>query len=718
MKQKRNSVLMIFLLVGASFLFSDLIPQESAKELFEKALYLEETKGDLEKAIELYERVVEQFPDEREIAANALFHIGGCYEKLGLQKARNAFQRIIEEYPDQVEMAGKAREKLATLTRKQVSIQKEDQGLKIQHLWSGQNAGLMGGISPNGKYLTFTDWNTGDLAVRDLTTGKDRRLTNKGSWMKSTEHVLFAEWSPDGKQIVYNWHNPEGNRYDLHIVNFEEQKPKILFENEEYEYIHPFDWHMNGEQILVAIADFKARIGVIGYLSVADGNLQILKTFTRNPAQNGPWNFAISPDGNTIAYDDLEAENSTNRDIFLLSEDGTQHRLVDHPSLDYVFDWTSDGKYLLFGSERTGVRGVWILEVRDGKAIGSPHLVKSGIGPVIPIGCTQENKFYYAINNQINDIYVSEIDPNSSQVLTVPKREILHYEGHNAFPDYSPDGKYLAYISYRGSHPVEKIVICICSLENGDIKEVYPEFGKLSYPQWHPDGESISLEGTDREGRKGIYLFEVKSEKVSPIVQIEDDEDIYAHRWSIDGNTLYYTKGKLTRDRIFRIYTHDMSTGKDQELPGTPDDAQDIDVSPDGESLVFLNRSGPGIRRLRIIPTMGGEPRELYSFQPDGSYVITPAWSPDGRYILFPQPTDTTENIELMRSGTPDEWVMWRFSLEEGEAQKLDLKMATFRHMSVHPDGRHIAFSSSGRAMKFPEIWVMENFLPKEDTKK
>jgi Tol biopolymer transport system component len=202
---------------------------------------------------------------------------------------------------------------------------------------------------------------------------------------------------------------------------------------------------------------------------------------------------------------------------------------------------------------------------------------------------------------------------------------------------------------------------------------------------------------------------------VSPLVQIEDDEDIYAHRWSIDGKILFYTKGKLTRDRIFRIYTHDMSTGKNQELPGTPDDAQDFDVSPDGESIVFLNRSGSGIRRLRIIPAKGGDPRELYSFQPDGSFVITPAWSPDGRYILFPQPADASENIELMRSGRHDEWDMWRFSVEEEQAQKLDMKMATFRHMSIHPNGRHIAFSSSGRAMKFPEIWVMENFLPKVD---
>lgn len=263
-----------------------------------------------------------------------------------------------------------------------------------------------------------------------------------------------------------------------------------------------------------------------------------------------------------------------------------------------------------------------------------------------------------------------------------------------------------------------KNAICIYSLENGDIKELYPKIGKLSYPQWHPDGKSISLEGTDGEGRKGIYLMEVDSEKVSPIIQIEEDEEIYAHRWSVDGKTLFYTKGK-PREKTSRIRIHDMSSGQDQELPGSPNDAKDIDVSPDGKLLVLLNRGViRGKRSLRIIPAEGGEPQELYSFETEGIFVITPAWSPDGKYIFLPLPGHSTENTELMRSGQPGDWDMWRFSLEGGEGQKLDMKMARFRHMSIHPDGRHIAFSSFGRAMKYPEIWVMENFLPKGNTKK
>ena len=716
MKQKKNSVLVIFLLVGVSFLFSDLIQQESAKELFEKALYLEETKGDLEKAIELYERVVEDFPDERATAAKALFHIGVCYEKLGLEKARKAFQKVVEDYPDQVEMAKMARAKLVILTRTQAKAQKEDQELRIQLVWSGRGTDILGGISPDGKYLSFTDWNTGDLAVRDLATGKNRRLTNKGSWMKSEEFALFSKWSLDGKQVFYNWYNPEGDNFDIHSVGLEESEPRILYSSNEFEYVQPFDWHPNGKQVLIGFYKGGDTF-VVGYLSVVDGNLQILKTFKRKYSTNPPWGFVISPDGSTIAYDDQWEQDPNNRDIFLLSADGTEQRLVDHPSLDYVFDWTSDGKYLLFGSERTGIRGAWIVRVEDGKAVGSPSLVKSASGPVFPIGCTRENQFYFGYTKQLYDVYVTEIDPTSGQVLVAPKREIRHYEGHNAWPDYSPDGKYLAYISLRSSLPMGKNAICLYSLESGEIQELYPEFGKLSYPQWHPDGESISLEGTDKEGRKGIYLMEIESEKVSPIIQIEEDEEIHSHRWSVDGKTLFYTKGKR-RDKIFRIYTHDMSTGLDKELPGSPKDAEDIDVSPDGKSLALLNRGViRGKRSLRIIPAEGGEPQELYSFDTEGNFVITPAWSPDGKYIFLPLPADSADDLELMRSGTPDKWDMWRFSIDDGQPQKLDMKMTRFRHLSIHPDGRHIAFSSYGRAMKHPEVWVMENFLPKEDNK-
>ena len=63
--------------------------------LFEKAKYCMETKGDLKEAITLFDSLVRTYPDEREYAANAQFHIGLCYEKLGNQEAMKAYQEVI-----------------------------------------------------------------------------------------------------------------------------------------------------------------------------------------------------------------------------------------------------------------------------------------------------------------------------------------------------------------------------------------------------------------------------------------------------------------------------------------------------------------------------------------------------------------------------------------------------------------------------------------------
>ena len=39
-----------------------------------------------------------------------------------------------------------------------------------------------GAPSPDGRYLSFTNWSYGNLAVRDLTTGECRDLTDEGTW--------------------------------------------------------------------------------------------------------------------------------------------------------------------------------------------------------------------------------------------------------------------------------------------------------------------------------------------------------------------------------------------------------------------------------------------------------------------------------------------------------------------------------------------------------
>jgi Tol biopolymer transport system component len=75
------------------------------------------------------------------------------------------------------------------------------------------------------------------------------------------------------------------------------------------------------------------------------------------------------------------------------------------------------------------------------------------------------------------------------------------------------------------------------------------------------------------------------------------------------------------------------------------------------------------------------------------------AWAPDGRSVLCArQPSPSDSKTE-----------MWLIPVQGGEPRKLDLAEDNMRDLSVHPDGRHIAFTA-GRDRS--EVCVMENLLP------
>lgn len=707
MKHRQTLWMTMVLLVGAAVLHVGLTyarptQQESAKELFERAIFLEESKGDLEGAIALFQKVVKSFPGERTTAAQALFHIGTCYEKLGMREAQKAFQDVIESYPDQAETVKLARQKLAAIAKAMVAAvpQVEDESVSLKQVWSGAGADPLGAVSPLGDYIAFTDWNTGDLAVRDIAAGKNRRLTNKGPWIKSMAFALFPKWSQDGAFIVYNWFNPEKELFEIHMISLKDPKPRVVFDSKEYEYVQPFDVHPDGERAVVACCRDEENFE-LGFLSLKDGSVAILKNFHQRYSISPPWGFVISPDGRTIAYDNPYQQDENTRDIFLFSTDGGEVlRITDHPSIDFVLDWTPDGRHLLFASGRTGTTDMYMMRIENGKPLGDAVLVKSNLDPLNPWGCTQQGQFYYGIYNSPTDIYVAELDPVSGEFLAPPEKKVRQYEGRNAYPEYSPDGKSIAYVSKRSSLPVATNTISICTLESGEIRDLDPGLRAFNDPQWRPDGKAISMMGMDEDEARGIYQIDIRSEEVTPLVLIEDAETINSHRWSVDGGTVFYTRSKTRRGSPFLIYALDVKTGQSRELPGSPEDARDIAVSADGKWIAFSSRKIKK-RRLGIIPTTGGEAQELYSFDVMGEYFMTLAWTPDGKHIYFSSRSNPAD----------DEWDMWRFSLDTKQAKKLSFKEVGFRHPSIHPDGRHMVFSTEGSSTKHSGVWMIDNFL-------
>ena len=701
---------MMIALVGAlATMAGDTRQSQDPGVMLRAAIEKEEVDGDLQAAIDQYKLIVAKFADNRAVAAKALVRLGGCYEKLGLREATSAYQRVLADYPDRTEEVGIAREKLSLLMGSRVPMQAGPAGINLRQVWSGADVDIEGSVSPDGRYLSFVDWSTGDLAIRDLATGMNRRLTDKGSWAQSQEFALFSKWSPDSRQIVYQWYGKD-EIFELRTIDINKAVPRVLYRVlEKMEYVQAFDWSPDGRFILAGVFGTSApsppysieQTILLGLISVADGSLKVIETFSELKRQ--AWGFVFSPDGKYVAYDaGVAGELNEKRDIFLLSTDGgSEIPVIDHPAVDTVIGWTPRGEGLLFLSNRTGTQDVWFTRISEGHPLGNPLLVNSGAGSIWPMGITSTGAFYYGLQRGGTDVYEVGIEPLTGKISSPALKAVRLFEGHNAYPDYSPDGKLLAYI-YTSNMPVigSQKLLRILSLETGQVRELSLDIDEFGYPQWAPDGRTISVEGIGRDGRKGIFRVDVQTNAVTPIVLIEQGMEIYSHRWSRNGRVLFYSTGDRA-GKTGSMFVHNLETGQDEQIPGSPSDAQFFDISPDGKRLTLANR-GTKIA-IRTMPASGGDLREIYSFEQEGSPPNTPSWSADGRYIYFCKRHD--QFSEAL-------WDLYRVPADGGEAQKLDLTMAGFRNFSFHPDGQRVAFSSMGENIAQAQVWVMENFLP------
>jgi len=712
---KSKSIVCVGLVLVVAFVLAG-AGQQSAEQLYKTGLYEEEVGGNLQKAIEIYQDILKRFPDNRGIAAMAQLHIGLCYDKLGTSEAEKAFQKVIDNYPEQSEAVKEAKEKLSLLLRSHALKKTGDGEFRLRQVWSGPGVDIDGTVSPDGRYLSFVDWQTGDLAIRDLDAGTNRRLTNKGPFTQSPEFALFSKWSSDGRHIIYQWHTKD-KIFELRIIDVQSSTWRTLYKSQtENDYVQPFDWSPDGKYVVAGLyrgaSPHTGKQIQIGLLSVEDGSVKIIKThFETLAADPGPWGFVFSPDGKYLAYDISQEEKAYEKhDIFLLSADGsTETPLIEHPAVDTVLDWTPDGNGLLFMSDRTGTGDVWFIRISGGKPQGNPQLVKPGLGSIEPLGISSQGAFFYGLQGGATNVYELGIDPRTGKISSPARKAALLYEGHNAYPDYSPDGKQLAYISSPSLPAVRpRRTLNILSLETSQIRELNPNLVAFGYPRWAPDGRSISVEGADPISRVwGIYGVDVQTAAVTPIVQVKKGVEIFSHRWSRNGKSVFYTFGERG-GQAGAIFFHNLETGQEEQLSGSPAGADDIDISLDGKWLALMNRQGK--KTIRIMPTTGGELREIWGFEQLGNRVMTPAWSADGRHIYF---TKLQESLSL---GAMQD--LYRVSLEGGEAQKLDLAMGQIRHLTVHPDGQRIAFSSLGANPEQSQVWVMENFLPPDKVNK
>lgn len=115
MKTKHLSILKSALLAASLTLQPNAAVAQSTSpsELLEKGIYAEETKGDIESAITIYQQLVNEAKASQSLAAKAQLRLGQCLLKKNRRnEAVAAFEKLIRDFPNEKEIVAKAREHL------------------------------------------------------------------------------------------------------------------------------------------------------------------------------------------------------------------------------------------------------------------------------------------------------------------------------------------------------------------------------------------------------------------------------------------------------------------------------------------------------------------------------------------------------------------------------------------------------------------------------
>jgi Tol biopolymer transport system component len=660
------AVVVVFTFIGLSSGYA----QQSAGQLYQSALYKEEIEGELDAAIKIYETIIKQYPENRPVAAKALLHSGICNERQGMKEAQKAYERVVRDYADQSDIVAQAKIRLSGLGRPD-----SKKGFVTRRILQDAT-GVEGRLTSDGRYITGLNLEKGDVSQFDITSGQKSVIKNTGTWSESDMQSMYQVLSPDGKQIVYDSYTKDWDP-QLMIRNLDGSEIRALFSDKDSVF-YPFDWSSDLKLIVGLLG--KNNVYKLSLISTTDGSVRVLREIP-----SGLFMFekaSFSPDGKLVAFSFVRDSDPPNGDIFLLTSDGRNEIVVaGHPSEDQLIGWTPDGKNLLFRSDRSGTWDIWSVRITNGRQQGEPELLKKDFGYYPEVcGIAPDGSFYYRVSTPSGGLYSGTVDLETGKILTAPLKLTTRYTGPPANLLWSPDGKYLAYLSQRGGIGPGNNILTIRSVSTGAEKVLSPDLRFVNQISWAPDGHSIIALGITQK-ESSIFSIDIET---SAITKLAGQSKFNPHLCP-DGKTLVFLKGG-----VMLISKLDLETGKESEIIKS---AFSYDISPDGKEAVFHSKDV-----IMTIPLSGGEPKVLCSGL---AQYYRLRWTGDGRNIIARAISDYDNEPSKI----------WRILVQDGNSLQLGISVPKMISFALSPDNKNFVYSVSEKSES--ELWVMENFLPK-----
>jgi Tol biopolymer transport system component/DNA-binding winged helix-turn-helix (wHTH) protein len=387
-------------------------------------------------------------------------------------------------------------------------------------------------FSPDGNYVAFTRHsNSPELTgiyIKQVAGDRLLQLT------KNEQDFCCPAWSPDGRNIAFSrFAEGEHRIYLVSAIGGAERK---LFAGAPAH--PPLDWSPDGRTIAFTAKELDQETYSIYSISVE--SLETRK-LSEPPMDSQDWGPAFSPDGKQLAFVRM---NSDLGDIFMMpASGGAPRRLTfDHASIPTSPTWTRDGRSIVFSSTRNSVPTLWRIPVSGGSPTQVPQV---GVVTTYPsVAPTGHRLAYQQIlgSSSIWSTDLSRIGERDSA------QEIAASKGYNRAPDFSADGKKIAFDSDRSG----TMEIWTCNKDGSDLTQL-THFGGAQFPgppRWSPDGRRIVFDSALGE-HNAVFVMNVDDGLPRPLTH--EAADSLNPSWSRDGKSILFASVRSGEWQIWKI---------------------------------------------------------------------------------------------------------------------------------------------------------------------
>ncbi|HET9317284.1 MAG TPA: Tol-Pal system beta propeller repeat protein TolB, partial [Vicinamibacteria bacterium] len=220
-------------------------------------------------------------------------------------------------------------------------------------------------------------------------------------------------------------------------------------------------------------------------------------------------------------------------------------------------------------------------------------------------------------NGRTKEIYIMDYDGYNPRRVTVNKNI-------NILPNWSPDGRSLAYVSYRRNSPD----IFLASIFEGKSTNLTNGTGQNFAPSFSPDGKRIAYSST-RGGNSEIWVANADGSGARKLTSSPGLDT--APCWSPTGQEIAFTSDRAGTPQIYVMDAEGLNVRRLTNV-GNWNDAPSWNPAKQFSEIAYTSRLEAGGFNIAVVDFATRQVRQITEGRGSCEY---PSWAPSGRHLTF-----------------------------------------------------------------------------------